>query len=330
MSPSVKPPTEILAGYISGATVELAKVREKDGQIKLSAQGSFVSRDFSNFESILNLYLKRHKGEISHVCLGVAGPVIVNQVRTTNLPWQLNSEDIEQQFSFQRVQLLNDIVAFAYGLPGLARDRFYMLNGEGPLTGGNIGVIAAGAGLGEALIFTAGGKHNPYASEGGHAGFSPSTQLESELWQYIYSEKGFVEVEDVLSLSGLERIYSFVIDADGTSVGSWYEKAADKPSAIVEKALSGNDKYASTTLDIFIDCLASEASNLALKGMTLGGVYFGGLIVPRIITLLDGGKFMNRFVRPGKMESILARLPVGVVIEDKTALLGAAAVALRM
>jgi len=330
MSPSVKPGPEILAGYISGATVELAKVREKDGQVRLSSQGSFVSRDFTNFESILNLYLKQHKGEISHVCLGVAGPVIVNEVWTTNLPWHLNSEDIEQRFSFQRVQLLNDIVAFAYGLPGLTRDRFYMLNGQGPLSGGNIGVIAAGAGLGEALIYVTGGRHHPYASEGGHAGFSPSTQLEAELWQYIYGEGGFVEVEDVLSLTGLERIYSFVTDSDGSAVAGWYEKAADKPSALIERALSGKDKYASRTLDIFIDCLASEAVNLALKGMTLGGVYFGGLIGPRIITLLDGGRFMSRFIRRGKMESILARMPVGVVIEEKTALLGAAAVALRM
>ncbi len=330
MSPSAKAGPEILAGYISGATVELAKVREKDGQIRLSSQGSFVSRDFSNFESILNLYLKRHKGEISHVCLGVAGPVIVNEVRTTNLPWHLNSEDIELMFSFQRVQLLNDIVAFGYGLPKLARVRVYMLNEQGPLTGGNIGVIAAGAGLGEAFINVTGGKHYPYASEGGHAGFSPSTQLEAELWQYIYSEDGFVEVEDVLSLGGLERIYNFVIDSDGSSVAGWYEKATDRPSAIIEKALSGKDKYASHTLDIFIDCLASEAANLALMGMTLGGVYFGGLIGPRIITLLDGGRFMNRFVRRSKMESILARMPVGVVIEEKTALLGAAAVALRM
>ena len=330
MSPSAKPAHDILAGYISGATVELAKVREKDGQIRLSGQGSFVSRDFSDFESILNLYLKQHKGEISHVCLGVAGPVIVNEVRTTNLPWHLNSEDIERRFSFQRVQLLNDIVAFAYGLTGLPRDRFYMLNGQGPLSGGNMGVIAAGAGLGEALVYAAGGRHHPYASEGGHAGFSPSTQLETELWQYIYGEDGFVEVEDVLSLAGLERIYNFVIDSEGSTVASWFEKAADKPSAIVEKALSGKDKKASQTLDIFIDCLASEAANLALKGMTLGGVYFGGLIVPRIITLLDEGRFMNRFVRPGKMESILARMPVGVVIEERTALLGAASVALRM
>jgi len=330
MTTAPKLAKEILAGYVSGASVELAKVRDKDGSPKLTSQASFVSRDFTDFESILNLYFKRHKGEISHACFGVAGPVISNEVHTTNLPWHLHGGNIEQRFGIPKVQLLNDIVAFGHGLPSLDKDRFYTLNEGVRSANGNVGLIAAGAGLGEAIIYVTGGRHYPYASEGGHAGFTPGTQLESELWEYIYGDHGYVEVEDVLSLAGLERIYNFLIDSDGASLPSWMEKSSDRPSAIIEKALSGRDEYAAKTLDVFIDCLATEAANLALKGMTLGGVYLGGLIGPQIITMLDNGKFMERFVRRGKMESVLARMPVGVVIEEKTALIGAATVALRM
>lgn len=330
MTATSKTTREVLAGYVSGATVELAKVREKDGAIKLGSHTSFVSRDFSDFESILNLYFKRHKGEISQACFGVAGPVIDNEVHTTNLPWHIHGSDIEKRFFIPKVQLLNDIVAFGHGLPTLDKDRFYTLNEGTSVASGNIGLMAIGAGLGEAIVYVTDGRHHPYASEGGHAGFAPGNQQETELWQHIYAEHGYVEVEDVLSLRGLERIYNFLVDSDGTSLPGWLEKASDRSSAIIEKALSGKDEYATRVLDIFIDCMASEAANLALKGMTLGGVYLGGLIGPQIITMLDNGRFMERFVRRGKMESVLTRIPIGVVIEEKTALLGAAAVSLRM
>lgn len=319
----------MLAGYISGNTVDLARVREVDGAPKLYNQASFSSKDFSNFDSILRVYLKKNKGEIPCACFGVAGPVIDNEVRTTNLPWYINAKDIQKKYNVAHVRLLNDIVALAYGLPQLSEDRFFMINEGKKQERGNIGLIAAGSGLGEALIHIADGQHFPYASEGGHADFAPGSQLEIELWEYLYSDLGHIEVEDIISLRGLERIYNFVVDTQGKPAASWYEKSMDRPSTIVEKALSGKDEDAMRTLDIFIDCYASEASNLALKGMTLGGIFIGGVIGPQIITILDKGRFLERFIKKGKMEALLARIPVGIIIEERTPLIGAAAVALR-
>lgn len=319
----------MIAGYISGARVELAKVKEREGRVLLSGHASFDSRDFSNLESILNLYLKKNKDEISCACFGVAGPVIKDEVTTTNLPWHIRAAAIEARFSIRRVKLLNDIVATAHGLTELRSDRFFVINeGQRP-EAGNLGLIAAGSGLGEALIYQDHDSFVPYASEGGHADFAPGSQLEMELWEYIYSERGQVEVEDVISFPGLERIYNFVVDSSGMTTAGWFDKADDKAAAIIEHALSGRDDNAGKTLDMFIDCYASEAANLALKGMTLGGIYVGGLIAPQIITALDKGRFMERFVKRGKMEGILARMPVGVIIEERTALIGAAAVAAR-
>jgi len=170
--------------------------------------------------------------------------------------------------------------------------------------------------------------HTP--PRGGHTDFAPTNQTEIELWGYIYSGKGRVEVEDVLSHAGLETIYLFVSDSAGLVPAEWFEHADQRYLAIIEMALAGNDEQAVRALDIFIDCYASEAANLALKGMTLGGVFIGGTIAPRILTALDKGRFMERFVKRGKMESILAKIPVGVIIEEKAPLIGAADMVLRL
>jgi len=320
----------MLAGYISGNRVELARVRERKGKISLFDRATYVPREFSTFESVLSLYLRKHPGDVSVACFGVAGPVIRNEVHTTNLPWIINGGETESKFSFTRVKLVNDIVATAHGLSQLSADKFFTINEGFKTDQGNMGLIAAGTGLGEALIYTDGDNFFPYASEGGHADFAAGSQIESELWEYIYSEDGQVEVEDVVSLQGLERIYNFLIDTQGYKKGKWFDKSDDRPGAILERALSGKDEVANRTVDVFIDCYASEAANLALKGMTLGGIYIGGRIAPQIITLLDKGRFMERFVKRGKMEAMLAKMPVSVIIEANTALIGVSGIVMDM
>lgn len=320
----------MIAGYISGNRTVLARVRLSEGRMQLYEQASYVSQDFSSFEAALELYLRRHGGPANLICLGIAGPVIGGEVRLTNVPWRIKRAEIEERFGFSQVKLVNDIVAIAHSLPFLAPDEFYLINEGEKVEKGNIGVIAAGTGLGEALIYSDGLRSYPYASEGGHAYFAPATQIESELWEYIYSEQGYVEVEDVLSLSGLERIYNFLVDTQGHRTGRWLAEADDRPGAILERALAGTDETASQVVDMFIDCYGSEASNLALKGMTLGGIYVTGRIAPRILTALDRGRFMERFVKRGKLESLLARIPVGVIIDDQAPLLGAAGIVMKM
>ena len=244
----------MLAGYISGAAVELARVKEADGGVKLYNQTVYNSRDFTSFEQILNLYLKKNTTPIKQACFGVAGPVINGEVRTTNLPWLLTASTIQERFKIGKVKLLNDIVALAHGLPQLKEDRYYVINQGVKQKNGNVGLIAAGAGLGEALIHVHDEVWYPYASEGGHADFAPGSQREAELWEYLYSELGHVEVEDVVSLKGLERIYNFVVDSHGKPPAFWFEKAVDKAVTLVERALSGKDADAMQTLDIFVDC----------------------------------------------------------------------------
>ena len=315
----------MLAGYLTATSVYLARVKELKGDIYLYDKMTFANRDFSEFGSILSLYLKKIRGVADTLVIGVAGPVIDNCVKTTNLPWTISGPKLESTFSLLRVRLVNDLVAAAHGLFFLKEDQFYTLNKGLPQRQGNIGLIAAGNGLGEAIITFDGVRYRPYASEGGHAGFTPGNQLQVELWEYIYGSQGSGEVEDVVSLPGLERIYRFTVERSRSVIADWFKKSRDKPNAIIEQALSGSDQVAVDTLNLFIDAYAGEVTNLALKGMTLGGVHLVGQIAPRILTLLDDGRLVRQFKRKGKMESLLAGIPIKVVLDSKAALLGAAA-----
>ena len=183
----------MLAGYISGASVDLAKAKLRDGSVTLQGQARFVSKQFSDLESILRLYLKKNKEELTFACFGVAGPVIDNEVTTTNLPWHIKGTNIEKLFSINRVKLMNDTVATAYGLQELTPNKFFTINNGAKKGEGNIGLITAGSGLGETIIYAEGNEFHPYASEGGHADFAPGNQVECELWEYLYSELGHVE-----------------------------------------------------------------------------------------------------------------------------------------
>ncbi len=317
----------MIAGYISARSTHLGRVVIKNKIPKIEDYEKFDNKEFSGFESVLSLFMRKTEGVNKIVCLGVAGPVINNVVTATNLPWKIDGQQIKEKYSFDKVRIVNDIEATASGLFHLSDDKFFTINKGQKVKHGNIGLIAAGYGLGEGLMFYDGEKYCPYASEGGHAGFTPVNQQEVEFWEFLYGNLGFVEAEDVISRPGLERIYEYMLYANRATKSDWYKKAVDQPVKIIEMALAGKDKMAVKTLDFFINCYAAEAANLALKGMTLGGIYLGGELAPQIITMIDNGKFMERFVQKGKLESFLSKIPIDVIIDDKTALLGAGCLA---
>ncbi|MEW6413151.1 MAG: glucokinase [Candidatus Zixiibacteriota bacterium] len=314
----------MIAGYITAVTTDLARVAVHGGRPHLVNHRSFTNADFTNFDSILSLYLRKYKADRDIACFGVAGPVIDNKVTATNIPWKITGRGIAKEYDFKEVRIMNDLVATAHGLFELDDDKFIVINQGKKVKNGNIGLLAPGVGLGEALVFWDGGKYCPYASEGGHVDFSPGNQLETELWEYVYSNQGYVEAEDIISLPGLGHIYEFMLATERATKADWYKKAKHEEAKLIEKALAGEDSIAEKALDMFVDCCASEAGNLALKGMTLGGIYLGGPIAPQIMTALDKGRFMERFAKKGKMESLLSNVPVSLIIDEKTALLGAA------
>ena len=317
----------MLAGYITAHTTLLARVLSINSEPVFTKLAEYDNSQFSGFDSILSLYLRQNKGDSKVACFGVAGPVIENCVKATNIPWEIDGTNLQEQYKFSKVKICNDLEATAKGLFYIKEENLFTINSGKEVKASNYGLLAAGHGLGEGLLFYDGKNHHPYASEGGHAGFTPGSQLEVELWEHFYSNLGFVETEDILSLSGLEKIYEFMLSTNRATKPDWFKKAVDKPAKIIEHSLSGNDEIAVKTLELFIDCLASEAANLALKGMTLSGIYLGGLIVPQIITAMEQGRFMERFVHKGKMEFLLSKSPVKVIMDEKIALNGAGTIA---
>jgi glucokinase len=345
----------ILAGDIGGTKTNLALyewTRERTEPIRLE---SFHSSDYSSLEEILQEFLEpptpptalggaataetglahetRQSTErvtITAACFGIAGPVIDNHSQTTNLPWVVDGAKIAKQFNIPRVQLLNDLEATAYGILLLRPDEIEVLNpGVPPKKRQALALIAAGTGLGEAILFWDGSSYRPMPSEGGHADFAPNNDNEIELLRYLRSQYLHVSYERLLSGPGLHAIYEYLRDTKKNEPTWLAEKVkAGNPAAeIAEAGLKGQADIAKQALDLFASIYGAEAGNLALKALALDGVYVGGGIAPKLIQKLQDGTFMKAFTNKGRYKRLMANMPVKVVMNQQTALLGAASVA---
>ena len=317
---------KILSGDIGGTKTRLA-LFETDGKaLQVCDEKSFESRSFKALEEIVEAFADSRSLFCERACFGIAGPVKDGRVRTTNLPWVVESRKISQELGIQKVSLINDLVANAYGIDALAAEDFFVLR-EGRAAEGNAAVISAGTGLGEAGLYWDGGNHTPFASEGGHTNFAPSNEMEIVLLKYLATRFGHVSWERVLSGPGLVNIHQFLTEYKQAKPSREHEEAmhaGDPAVVITQTGLSGQCKICSEALDLFVSLYGSEAGNLALKMMATGGVYLGGGIAPKILERLKGKTFLSAFLEKGRMRKVLEQIPVKVILNDKAALLGAA------
>ena len=316
----------ILAGDIGGTKVNLAFFAG-DLRIKPENLESFPSRDYSSLEEIAKKFLTERKLKAEYGCFGIAGPVKQGRVAVTNLPWIITDKEVKHALGMKHVWLINDLEANAHGIHGLSAKDFVTLNQGEDDAIGNAAIISAGTGLGEAGIFWDGNRHLPIASEGGHADFAPRTDLDMEL--LVYLRKRFVQVdwEAVLSGPGLFHIYEFLRDTKRGTEPAWLAtelRSEEPPKVVTRAALENKSDLCVQAIDLFVDYYGAEAANLALKVLATGGVYIGGGIAPKIISKLNDGRFMKAFMGAGRMKSLLSAMPVRVIMNDKTALIGAA------
>lgn len=315
-----------LAGDIGGTKTRLAIIEVNGIQARVEHEADYPSRDYATFEALLGSFLA-DAATPSHAAFGVAGPVRGRVVQTTNLPWHIDADALQQQFGFAHCTLLNDLEATAYGLPTLGADDLLTLQTGMPDASGNIAVIAAGTGLGEAGLFWDGQCHHPFATEGGHSSFSPGDELEMSLLRHLQSQHQHVSWERVVSGMGLLSLHEFLCLYRRAAVPQWLAEEmrnGDAAAAIASAALSGNDKICIETLDWFVRLYGAEAGNLALKVMSKGGLYLGGGIAPKILSLLQDGAFLDAFLNKGRMRPLLEAMPVKVILNDRAALLGSA------
>jgi len=307
----------ILAGDIGGTNTRLALV---DGDPRAPAAVEiYPSAAQSSLEEMVVEFLRAHPATLAAACFGVAGPVQNGHVRVTNLAWPVDAASLAATLGLAQVRLLNDLEANAWGIAALGAADFHVLNeGRPDPDGGNAAVCSAGTGLGEAGLYWDGERHHPFACEGGHSDFAPLTESQERLRESLAAEYGHVSYERVCSGIGLVNIYRHL-------AGSCDLTAAQ----ISQLALAGTDANAVGALDLMVDIYGAESGNLALKLMATGGVYLGGGIAPKILTKLEDGSFMRAFSAKGRFVDLLSGVPVRVILNDRTALMGAALAAER-
>ena len=325
-----------LAGDIGGTKTNLALYAYEGGTDRLVVKknASYPSKNHSTLAEIIRHFLADNVGDIRQACFGVAGPVKGGIVQVTNLPWTVNAAELQAELNLQKVSLLNDLEANAYGINTLLPEELLTLNPQcDPRQVGNRALIAAGTGLGEAGMLWDGVTHRPFASEGGHASFAPNDSIGDELLMFLRKEHGHVSWERVLSGMGMKNLYRFFRQRSGEAEPEWLSALlakGDIGAVVTQAALAGTDAACVATLDCFTRNYGAEAGNLALKMLALGGVYIGGGIAPKMLAKMQSPIFLDAFYHKGRLSPLLQSTPVYVILNDKTALQGAAWFAAHM
>ena len=320
----------ILAGDIGGTKTVLALFEDAGGDLRLVRDGTFPSQAHGSLEEILAKFLAGDAPKLRSGCFGVAGAVIEGKCNTTNLPWHLDEKDLARAVGAPRAKLLNDLEAAAYGMLYLRDDELCSLNPDAaPRRKGNVAVIAAGTGLGEAMLYWDGQKHHPLASEGGHADFAPQSDEEIDLFRWLRAKFGHVSYERLLSGPGFHNIFLFLRESgrypESPALKEALAAGGDTNIAVTRLGVSREDALSVATVDLFCSIYGAEAGNLALKCVAVGGVFVGGGIAPKLgAAVLRNGKFLNGFTGKGRFAPLMKSLDVNVALNPRAPLIGAA------
>jgi glucokinase len=324
----------LLAGDVGGTKTILAQYEKSTEGLERVRERIFPSADYASLDEIVAEFLLDQSVPLEAACFGVAGPVIDGCSRITNLPWVIDERSLAATMGVARVKLLNDLQAMALGLLRLGPEEWVELNPHAEPATGNRAVLAAGTGLGEAILYWDGLNYHPLATEGGHADFAPNDPLEEGLLAYLRQKfGGHVSYERILSGPGIVNVYEYLRQsghAPETPEFAAVLAAADDPAREISRyGLEDGDALARASLRLFARIYGAEAGNLALKCMARGGVLIGGGIAPKILPALTDGAFMEGFCDKGRFSGFMSTIPVRVALNPSTGLLGAADYAAR-
>lgn len=312
-----------------GGTKTLLELSEFDGNLsKLVAEQRYASADHVSFDDIMHHFLAQNPGPVTAACIAVAGPVATTAIgesaRITNLPWHLDSQQLASQFSIPQVKVINDFAAVAYGLDGLRNDEFVTLQNADSDAHGVRLILGAGTGLGMALMVHDSQRYRVLPTEGGHAGFAPTSHDELAVYNYLRQTLDHVSIEHVLSGPGLVNIFCALHQLDHGSKQSLHHIIhSAAPSVAISTAAIGGDHIANRALTVFTHIYGNVAGNLALTCLPTGGVFLAGGIAPKIIQRLQSDLFLSAFHNKGKMSALMQRFPIKVVMNPNIGLMGA-------
>lgn len=317
----------VLSGDIGGTKTYLALFSYRDGVLDAVREGAYQNDRYSGPEEVLRDFLRVGEARaIEAASFGIACPVVGNRCVLTNLNWTVDGNAMKGTFGLKRITLINDLEAIGWGVDLLSPQDLYELQ-AGVSRQGNAALIAAGTGLGEAILFWNGSAHVPSASEGGHTDFGPKDPLEAELLSFLMKKYGHVSYERIVSGMGLENIYEFLRAREDGGEPEWLRQRFETEGVapvVSEEGMKGSDKHCKDALHMFVSVYGAEAGNLALKALATRGVYIGGGIAPKIIEALSDGTFLAAFEGKGRFADFMRTIPVRVILNDRTGLIGAA------
>ena len=317
----------ILAGDIGGTKTVLSLLtQDSEGLLSCLKEQSYPSQQYSKFDEILNDFLSEGQ-EIASACFGIAGPVVNQRCQTTNLPWLLDGNELKARLNTSKVKLLNDLEAMALGMKYLPDDDLVELNPNAIPQTGNVAVIAAGTGLGEAILFWDGITYHPLATEGGHTDFAAQNELQDQLLKYLRKKNPeHVSYERILAGVGFSNLYDFLCEeglGDPCTEVSELTIDQDRNAVISRLGVTGEDPCCVQVVRLFVEIYGAETGNLALKSLSMGGVYIGGGIGPKILIALQEGSFIAAFKAKGRFLPLLDTLSVKLSVNPRTPLIGA-------
>ena len=314
----------VLAGDVGATKTNLALFKMNGNGAEALKEGNYKSQQYKSFTEITDDFLKG-QADPEACCIGVAGPVFDGKVKLTNLSWKMDSSEIAKHIKLENVYLINDLEATAYGLAMLTDKDTVVIHKGSDMASGNAAIIAPGTGLGEAGLYFDEKLYHPFATEGGHTDFASRDKTDFELYEYLQNKFGHVSYERVICGPGILNIYQFLKEEKKLEEPGWLSNEINKgdAAAVISKHIE-QSILCDETMRLFIRFLANESANLSLKMKATGGLFIGGGIAPQLIPLFEKYQFNNSFLDSGRMNHLLEKVTVRIILNPKTALLGAA------
>ena len=318
----------ILAGEIGATRTRLAAFDTEGNKLQCVVEKTYMSQERGGLAELITGFIKTEGIPVHSACFGVAGPVTAGRSKISNLPWTIDRRELASQLKLDSVGLINDLEAYAYGIDALESKDFITLSEGAEDAEGNRAVISARTGLGVAGMYWDGFRHHPFACEGGHADFAPRNKLDMELLTYLQGKHGRVSSERILSGPGIKNIYDFLRDTkkveEPPDLREQMSQSPDPPALISKLAAEGKTPICDQTMSLFVTIYGAETGNCALHFMSTGGIFIGGSIAAKNINKMKDPAFMKSFLDKGRITPLLKQMPVKIVLNDDSGIIGAA------
>lgn len=324
---------QILAGDVGGTKTLLALYAfETPDRLVLIREASYPSRSYQGLEDVVKHFLELGDETVDAAAFGIAAPILGTTITTTNLPWKIELSNLAATVGCQHLRVLNDLETTAYGALHLPSSKLSVLQ-EGIARRGNCAVIAAGTGLGQSVLYWDGSRHHPSATEGGHVDFAARNDAEAELLRFLRKLYPRVSYERALSGPGLLNIVRYLQEVLGKPVNPAVRERmqTEDPSAVIgEAGVAGTCPTCAEAVETFLRIYGAQAGNLALSVLAVGGMYVGGGIILKLLPKLASSGFLQAFHDKGRYSGLMTEIPIRILLEPKTALLGAARAAIDL